>query len=136
MRLVLTSMAAAWSLTDPAAGAETRNFDLETTADLVALCSCPPDDPLYAQALQFCYGYLAGLAHLHRALVGDGKIERLACPSHEVAPRGVGGPVPRLGSRQPGRRGRAGGRERQARGHRRLAMQPLSDRIEATRLVR
>ena len=85
MRLVLTSMAAAWSLTDPAAGAETRNFDLETTADLVALCSCPPDDPLYAQALQFCYGYLAGMAHLHRALVRDGKIERLACPNHEVA---------------------------------------------------
>lgn len=85
MRLVLASVAAAWSLTGPAVGAETRNFDLETTADLVALCSCPPDDPLYAQALQFCYGYLAGMAHLHRALVRDGKIERLACPTHEVA---------------------------------------------------
>jgi hypothetical protein len=85
MRRVLMAMAAAGSLTGPALGAETRNFDLETTADLVALCSCPPDDPLYAQALQFCYGYLAGMAHLHRALVEDGKIERLACPSHEVA---------------------------------------------------
>lgn len=85
MRLVLASVAAAWSLTGPAVGAETRNFDLETTADLAALCSCPPEDPLYAQALQFCYGYLAGMAHLHRALVRDGKIERLACPTHEVA---------------------------------------------------
>ena len=25
------------------------------------------------------------MAHLHRALVRDGKIERLACPTHEVA---------------------------------------------------
>jgi hypothetical protein len=25
-------------------------------------CSCQPDDPLYAEALQFCYGYMAGVA--------------------------------------------------------------------------
>jgi hypothetical protein len=79
------ALAAGWGLATPALAAETRNFDLETTADLAALCSCPPEDPLYAQALQFCYGYLAGMAHLHRALVDEKRIERLACPNHEVA---------------------------------------------------
>jgi len=82
---VVMAAAAAWGLASPAVAAETRNFDLQTTADLVALCSCPPDRPLYAQALQFCYGYLTGMAHLHRALVREKKIERLACPTHEVA---------------------------------------------------
>ena len=85
MRIVLMAVAAALGSAFPALGAETRNFDLETTADLAALCSCPPEDPLYAQALQFCYGYLAGMAHLHRVLVGEKRIERLACPNHEVA---------------------------------------------------
>ena len=84
MGTVLVGLAAALGLTSTALGAETRNFHLDTTADLVALCSCPPENPLFGQALQFCYGYLTGMAHLHRALVDDGEIERLACPNHEV----------------------------------------------------
>lgn len=84
MGTVLVAVAAALGLTSTALGAETRNFHLDTTADLVALCSCPPEDPLFAQALQFCYGYLTGMAHLHRALVDEKRIERLACPDHEV----------------------------------------------------
>jgi 2-methylcitrate dehydratase PrpD len=78
------AVAAACALASSAQSAETRNFNLETTRDLVALCSCPPEDPLYAQALQFCFGYMTGMAHLHRALVDAKEIERLACPDHQV----------------------------------------------------
>jgi Rap1a immunity proteins len=36
------------------------------------------------EALQFCYGYLAGVAQLHRALVGADGIKPVACPRSEV----------------------------------------------------
>jgi hypothetical protein len=86
LRYASLAIAAAGALASPPAqSAETRNFHLETAADLAALCACPPEDPLFAQALQFCYGYLTGMAHLHRALVAEKRIERLACPEHEVA---------------------------------------------------
>ena len=55
-----------------------------TTRDLVALCSDRSDDPLYAEALQFCYGYMAGVAQLHRVLVRADDIKPVACPQQEV----------------------------------------------------
>ena len=84
MRNMLLAVVAVCALSSSAQSAETRNFELDTTGDLVALCSCPPEDPLYAQALQFCYGYMTGVAHLHRILVDAEEIERLACPDHQV----------------------------------------------------
>jgi hypothetical protein len=69
MRNVLAAAGAACALVSAALAADISNFDMATNHDLVALCSCQPDDPLYAEALQFCYGYMAGMAQLHRALV-------------------------------------------------------------------
>src|SRR5262245_43855739 len=56
-----------------------------TTRDLVALCADQPDDPLYAEAKQFCYGFLAGVAQFHRALVHGEEIEPIACPAGAVS---------------------------------------------------
>jgi hypothetical protein len=84
MRNSLVAASAACALAWPALAVEIRNFTLETTRDLVALCSAPPDDPLYAEALQFCYGYMAGMAQLHRALVRADDIKPVACPRYEV----------------------------------------------------
>ena len=84
MRNSLVAAGAACALASPALAVETSNFNLATTRDLVALCSGQPDDPLYAEALQFCYGYMAGMAQLHRALVQADDIEPVACPQHEV----------------------------------------------------
>jgi hypothetical protein len=53
---------------------------LATTRRLIALCPSQPDDPLYAEALQFCYGYMAGVAQLPRVLVQADDIEPVACP--------------------------------------------------------
>jgi Rap1a immunity proteins len=84
MRNSLVAAGAACALASPALAVETSNFNLGTTGDLVALCTSQPDEPLYAEALQFCYGYMAGLAQFHRALVQADDIEPLACPQHEV----------------------------------------------------
>lgn len=75
---------AACVLASPALAVETGNFNMGTTRDLVALCSDQPDDPLYAEALQFCYGFMAGVAQLHRALIRSDDIKPVACPQHEV----------------------------------------------------
>jgi Rap1a immunity proteins len=84
MKNALVAASAACALASPAPAVETSNFNLATTSDLVALCSCQPDDPLYAEALQFCYGYMAGVAQLHRVLVRANDIKPVACPQHEV----------------------------------------------------
>jgi Rap1a immunity proteins len=84
MRHALVAAGATCVLASPALAVETSNFNLATTRDLVALCSDQPDDPLYAEALQFCYGFMAGVAQTHRALVRADDIEPVACPQHEV----------------------------------------------------
>ena len=84
MRATLVAASAACSLAWPAQAVETSNFNLATTQDLIALCTGTPDDPLYAEALQFCYGYMAGVAQLHRVLVRADAIKPVACPHHEV----------------------------------------------------
>jgi Rap1a immunity proteins len=84
MRISLVAAIAACALASSALAVETRNFSLGTTRDLVALCSGQPDEPLYTDALQFCFGYMAGVAQLHRALIRAGDIKPAACPQYEV----------------------------------------------------
>ena len=84
MRGVLVAAGAACALASPAPAVEVTDFDLDTTRELVALCSAQPGDALYAEALQFCYGYVAGIAQFHRALIRADRIEPVACPQHEV----------------------------------------------------
>jgi Rap1a immunity proteins len=84
MRHAIAAAGAACALASPVLAVEPSNFNLATTRDLVALCSCQPHDPLYAEALQFCYGFLAGVAQFHRAMVQGEKIEPLACPKDPV----------------------------------------------------
>jgi hypothetical protein len=84
MRTFVATVVAVCALASPAAAADSSNFSLKTTRDLVALCASDPDQSLYAEALQSCYGFLAGVAQLHRALVGTGDIKPIACPQYEV----------------------------------------------------
>jgi Rap1a immunity proteins len=84
MRHAIAAAGAACALASQVLAVEPSNFNLATTRDLVALCSCPPHEPLYAEALQFCYGFLAGVAQFHRAMSQSEKIEPLACPKDPV----------------------------------------------------
>ncbi len=82
---MLTAMVTALPV---AIGATTQDdFTLNTTRDLVDLCSAAPDDPLGNQAKELCLGYIAGAAHLHRFLVANKKLVGgpVACPTQSVS---------------------------------------------------
>jgi Rap1a immunity proteins len=78
------ALGAVCALVTPAMAAEPSNFNATTTRDLIALCADEPDDPLYVEAKQFCYGFLAGVAQFHRSIVLADGIKPIACPKHEV----------------------------------------------------
>jgi len=84
MRTFVAAVLAASALTSPAAAVDSSDFNLRTTRDLVALCASEPDQSLYAEAHQFCYGFLAGAAQLHQVLIRSGDIRPIACPPYEV----------------------------------------------------
>ena len=52
-----------------------ENFRIDTTKDLVALCSVDASDPNAVAAIHMCHGYVTGLVHFHilidRALEGE-----------------------------------------------------------------
>ena len=82
---ITAALGAVCVLVTPAMAVEPSNFNASTTRDLVALCSDEPGDPLYAEAKQFCYGFLAGVAQFHRSMVHGAAIEPIACPKQEVS---------------------------------------------------
>jgi hypothetical protein len=48
--------------------ADLQDFTLKNGQDLADLCGAEPGDALYAEAKQFCYGFLSGVVHFHDAL--------------------------------------------------------------------
>jgi hypothetical protein len=56
--LVLVLVMGLWPMI---AGAVTRgDFLAQTAQDLLHLCAASPTDPLYTEAISFCYGYWGG----------------------------------------------------------------------------
>jgi len=70
-----------------AANVTQEDFTLNTTHDLVDLCSVATTDPMHDQAKELCLGYIAGAAHLHRYLVSQKRLVGgpLACPTQQVS---------------------------------------------------
>ena len=58
---------------------EESNFEAKTTRDLVALCTADSTDPLFAQAVNFCHGYLVGAFHYYQAEAAGPKGMQLVC---------------------------------------------------------
>ncbi len=46
---------------------ETVDFEVRTTKNLLNLCDVSPEDTMYAEAINFCHGYLIGAYHYHKA---------------------------------------------------------------------
>jgi Rap1a immunity proteins len=55
------------------------DFRVRTTQNLINLCTAAPNDPLYPQAINFCYGYLVGAFHYYESSVSGPKAARLVC---------------------------------------------------------
>ena len=62
----------------------TDAYDLETTEDLVELCSVDMGGPMHENAMHFCYGYFAGAMHFHRGLTRGPDVNPMVCPGEEV----------------------------------------------------
>lgn len=56
-------------------------FQLRSGADLVELCSTPPDDPLRAAAIHFCHGYGTGVFQTLLQLSAARGLDPLFCPA-------------------------------------------------------
>jgi len=63
-----------------AANVTDDDFRVDTTRQLLALCTVSADDPRSGEAIHFCYGYLVGAYAFHEAWMGKGMDERLVCP--------------------------------------------------------
>ncbi len=56
------------------------DFELDTTADLVELCTVPSSDPLHREAVSFCVGFLVGAYHYHVAENAGPSGTLMVCP--------------------------------------------------------
>ena len=63
------------------------DFELDTAADLVELCTAPETDPLHREAISFCYGFLVGSFHYHVAEYGGIEKSPFICPPEPPPPR-------------------------------------------------
>jgi hypothetical protein len=70
----------AMTLGTPASAITADAFRMRTGADLVALCTTPADDPLYAAAIHMCHGFGAGTYQTIQAMTRHEKLTPLFCP--------------------------------------------------------
>ena len=60
------------------------DFQLNTAADLLDICTVDSAHPDYSAAHSFCLGYLTGGQHYHRAVTRDPGLPPIACPEQTV----------------------------------------------------
>jgi hypothetical protein len=56
-----------------------KDFEVETTENLINLCTAPVDDPLHNHAINFCHGYLVGAFHYYEVVASGPKGLQLVC---------------------------------------------------------
>ena len=56
-----------------------EDFLVNTTKDLVKLCSASESEPLHQAAIGFCHGYTVGAYHYHQAVTPDSGRSGLFC---------------------------------------------------------
>jgi len=71
-------------LSTQSAAATAQQRHVESTGDLVELCSVSAGDPLYDAAMGFCLGYVDAAIDYHAALTAGPKNDPIACPETDV----------------------------------------------------
>jgi hypothetical protein len=79
-RSLSVAVAAAWLWCGMAAATSSGDFMVNTTHDIVVLCTTPETDPMYSPAVSFCHGYLVGAWHYHKAVAHRRKREIVCLP--------------------------------------------------------
>ncbi len=70
--MMLMAPCSVWAVT-------VEDFEVETTQDLLNLCTVPSNDPLYVAAIHFCYGYLVGAYDYYDAVSTGPQGIQLVC---------------------------------------------------------
>jgi hypothetical protein len=73
-----------WQAAAQVGVADLQDFTLKNGQDLADLCDAQPGDEIYAEAKQFCYGFLSGVVHFHDALAVGPNGRRIVCPEGKV----------------------------------------------------
>lgn len=77
--LAVFLMAVALMMPAAARAVEKVDFEVDTTQNLINLCTAPPSDPLYREAINFCHGYLVGAFDYYKAALEGPDGKRLVC---------------------------------------------------------
>jgi hypothetical protein len=85
--LILILVALLWAPGWAAGAVSEEDFILDTTDDLVAICTAPDNDPLQREAISFCMGYLVGAFHYHMAENAGPDGSAMVCPPNPKPPR-------------------------------------------------
>lgn len=59
--------------------ADTADFGVKTTEDLLDLCASSPESNFYTEATNFCYGYMVGAYHYHTAIGQGSNAQQQIC---------------------------------------------------------
>jgi hypothetical protein len=73
-----------WQAAAQVGVADLQDFTLKNGQDLADLCDAKPGDEIYAEAKQFCYGFMSGVVHFHDALAAGPRFGRIVCPEGKV----------------------------------------------------
>ena len=58
-----------------------KDFEVQTTENIINLCTAASDDPLYHQAINFCHGFLVGAYRYYEAAgSGPGGLKLVCLP--------------------------------------------------------
>ena len=78
-KAIILLLAAFFLVPGLAGAASEKDFEAETTENLINLCTASPDDPLYGQAVNFCHGFLVGAYQYHVATHSGPEAEKWIC---------------------------------------------------------
>lgn len=79
MRKALFALVACAALGTNAQAATEEDFDVDSAEDLVMLCSVAPGDPVAAEALNFCYGFVSGAYHYYAKMAKANPAHKFVC---------------------------------------------------------
>jgi hypothetical protein len=66
-KTIIMLLAAVYLLSGLAGAASEKDFEVQSTQNLINLCTAVPEDPLYHQAVNFCHGFLVGAYRYYEA---------------------------------------------------------------------
>lgn len=64
--------------------AELAAFNLDTSADLAALCGAEPDAPNFSDARQFCFGFISGVSLFYTTALQAERIKKVVCSDEQL----------------------------------------------------